>query len=49
MPMRAVHRASAFVLASFVLLHLANHVAGFRGLGRAPSGAQVLRYAYQGW
>lgn len=43
-----VHRASAVVVAGFVLLHLANHVAGFAGQDMHRSVQEFLRLGYRG-
>lgn len=47
--LRKLHRASALVLGSFLLLHLANHVAGFAGQDAHRSVQLALRWLYQGW
>jgi hypothetical protein len=48
MMLRNVHRGSALVLGAFVLLHLANHVAGFVGQDMHRMVQQALRPLYRG-
>lgn len=47
--LRRVHRSSALVIAAFVILHFANHLAGLAGQDAHRSVQHVLRLAYQGW
>lgn len=47
--LRKVHRSSALLLGSFVLLHLANHAAGLAGQDVHRSVQLALRWLYQGW
>jgi hypothetical protein len=47
--LRKTHRFSAMLLGGFVLLHLANHVAGFAGQDLHRSVQLALRWLYQGW
>lgn len=47
--LRRIHRFSAAVLGAFVLLHLANHIAGFTGQEAHRAVQLVLRWLYQGW
>lgn len=46
---RNIHRLSAAVLGSFVLLHIGNHVAGFAGQQVHRIVQLALRWLYQGW
>jgi succinate dehydrogenase/fumarate reductase cytochrome b subunit len=45
--LRALHRASAMLLAGFVLMHLGNHLAGLRGLGVHQAVMESLRALYR--
>ncbi len=47
--LRPMHRFSAAILGTFVLLHIANHIAGFAGQGAHRSVQLALRWLYQGW
>ncbi len=49
LPLRSIHRLSASVLGVFVLLHLANHVAGFAGQDVHRTVQLALRWVYRGW
>jgi hypothetical protein len=47
--LRRIHRGSALLLGGFVLLHLANHAAGFISQDAHRSVQLALRWLYQGW
>ncbi len=49
LPLRTIHRISAALIGSFVLLHMANHLAGLAGQDVHRSVQLTLRWLYRGW
>ncbi|MBL8514421.1 MAG: hypothetical protein JNJ55_10555 [Betaproteobacteria bacterium] len=47
MPLRTLHKFSALVLASFLLLHIANHLASLHGIATHISIMESLRKVYR--